>query len=206
MPNTWTVPEEQVDAAAQTAEALARAAKHGGGSTLPDLANSKIDESMVRKLQELLSSLFKFDSTPRLDIWFLLQFFKWIALVLIVIGIGYVIFRLLNRARGPAAGAVATRAVPTLSTEALVLDIEKALAAGEFARASRLRWRLFLLRSKRTPDMTPYENFRAQRATLEEWLAKQYRTMFSGGRFTKADYDDLATRLKTLESTIGSEA
>jgi hypothetical protein len=204
VPTTWTIPsEDQVDAAAQSAETLARAAKHGGGSPLPDLANSKIDESTLRKIQDFLNSLFKFNSSPRLDLWFVMQFLKWILLALVVIGLGYVIYRLLARARGPAAEG-SSLPVPTLSTEGLVLDLERALEAGEFARAARLRWRLFLLRSRRTPDMTPYEHFVAQRATLEGWLAKQYRTMFAGG--TKGDYDDLRSRLESLEEKIGSEA
>lgn len=201
MPNTWTAPEEQVDQAAQTAEALARAGSHGGGSTLPELANAKLDESAARRFLDWLNSLFKIDSKPTWDLAFLLQFAKWIGIALIVFGLLYLAYRLVTRPRGPAARRVAH--APLLSTETLSLELDEALAAGQFAKAARLRWRLFLHRNERTPDMTPYEHFRAQRATLEAWLAKQYSTMFAGRTLTRDDYDDLESRLSSLEPAGG---
>ncbi|MES2962879.1 MAG: hypothetical protein V4760_03245 [Bdellovibrionota bacterium] len=206
MPNTWTLPDDQVDAAAATAENLARAAKHSGGSELPALANSTIDDSMLKRFQEWLASLFKFKSAPSMNLEFLFTFLYWLAIALVVISIAYFIYWLFTRARGPAApGTSASAPIPKLSTEALLADLQTALAAGQFARASRIRWRLFLVRNRKSSSMTPYEHFRSQTTTLEGWLTKQYRTMFAGGTITRPDYDELEAKLTSLEPASGGE-
>ena len=144
-----------------------------------------------------------------MDLVFLLTLLKWIAIAMIVIGVIYLLYllyRYLAKPRGPAAQSAAMTP-PALASEALELELERALAAGHFSRAARLRWRVFLVREKRTPDRTPYEYFKANRATIEAtieaWLTKKYATMFAVGTPSRADFDEIEAKLANLESKTG---
>lgn len=201
--SAWTIPEEeQVDAAARTAGELARMAEHTGGSALPDLANptSELQKSLLDRLGDWMNSLFKPSGKAlQFDLEFYLRLLMYVAIALAVIGILYLVYLFLMRARGPAANKPEAL-IPTLSTDALDSELERAIAAGDLARAARLRWRLFLLRNERSPAQTPYEYFKSQRSTFEEWLHKQYRIMFSGSPVVRPDYDDVDGRLTNLEA------
>lgn len=137
------------------------------GSELPILKISEPDlgwleqtiKSLIKTVQDLMRRFFpESASLSPMDIEKIVKFVMWTGAIAISGLLVYFLFRLFSRAEKSGAAMSA----PSLPRDALpvdrtALELQAALARGDFARAARLRWRLFLHRSQQPTATTPRE-------------------------------------------------
>ena len=197
---TWNVDETQVDRAVEKLDGLAHALHHTGTEPLPVLDHGEsLTKSFAERVSEFMQRWFRFQRTPKFDLATVIEILKWGLAALFVAVVLSIAYRLFLHFRGPAAIPAGTPAGPELAEDRLSRELKEALVAGNFSRAARLRWRLFLKNGKQIPSATPFEFFRNERMNLELWLNLQYRAMFSTAPSTRPEFDQLDQKLTSFE-------
>jgi hypothetical protein len=84
--------------------------------------------------------------------------------------------------------------------EFLQRAITEAIANQQWSRASRLRWKLFLLRESQRASCTPQEFFGTHPPVTADWLASHYPLMFGHIDDSHAAFQRMHVQLDALET------
>lgn len=155
-------------------------------------------KSFMEKLAEWFRALMppprQIDTDFWSTVWQTIQYGGVILLIGLVV---YLVYLLAKRLRGPAAEAGSeTSESPLIGDEKSIAEYEAALKSGDFSRAARIRWVLFLSRKSKPKSQTPYEIFSAPR---EPQIDKQYEVMFGQRAVSKTEFDETMKYLGSKE-------
>ena len=163
---------------------IGSAAKNDPVSALPPLKVVE-EKSAIEKLFQNLLKAFgdwlerTFGRPKNVDVAFWQKVVTvgfWILVTLLVLTIAYIVYRLWRNRLAP---PPILRAPPTKASlsadDELARRLASAVTAGDLALASRLRWRLFLKRTKQLASVTPREYFARNDESLH---AQAYELMF----------------------------
>jgi hypothetical protein len=170
----------------------------GSTSALPPLVEDKNSiaeffEHLKDMIDRFLRSIF--GDAKGADLSGVIRPLIFLVVAVLVIWLVIVLYHA-GRRRIFGAGAVTIKDGPQTQGLSRVADLgealNKALSQGNLALAARLRWKIFLLRTKRNENATPYEVVSGE-AGVADW----YRLMFKeGGRDI---YDGFNKTLNLLE-------
>ena len=100
----------------------------------------------------------------------------WVLVAVLVLTLAFIVYRLWKNRRAPAPVLRAPPSKVSLAADdELAARLATAVTSGDLALASRLRWRLFLKRSRQLSSVTPREYFARKDETLH---AQAYDLMF----------------------------
>lgn len=170
---------------------------------LPNLAKEKgWFEEQFQKWVDWINSLFHFGSF-HLDLnydrtWYILKIIFAVALTLLVLYLVYRLYRATSQKEDWRPTETSDQADNSFRGEKEFFEtqIDAALRTGHFARAARLRWKLFLVRTAQPDSQTPLEHFRAP-----DSVEPAYRLMFHlAAEEAATGYARWDEQLKALEN------
>lgn len=177
----------------------------------PELPPLRVNEDEAFSLTKYLLKMFRpifhwIDSLfPRIEAhngfdWAIaLKLTGWVVIAIIVIAaIALTLQWLDNRRPRDAKSSPSSRLEFTpIGPHPWEAELRAAVESGDFARAARVRWRIFLDRKKRPASLTPREYFGSREPRLE---IKAYRVMFRDGKVPAADFHEWQAMLEGLEA------
>lgn len=120
----------------------------------------------------------------------------WFSVIVLVI---YIIITLVQRFSEPRQFKIKESWSHISSREEKLVDlVKKAMNEGNWALASKLRWRLFLERTNRSAEITPLE-FESQKKPALPRAIEQYENMFTEPGSSQEWYVQYSEKLKKLE-------
>ncbi len=179
------------DLSSETESKLLQLSKAAGDNTnLPSLGSpesawAKYLQELQQKLTDFLNSLFNIKSTAP-DLSWVLPTIKFIFYVGVFLLIAYLVYRLLDRKRAPIVKG-SGRFQRSETPSDLEHQLATALSSARYAEAARIRWKIWLLRTRRPLNGTPGELLASEKDFAD-------RAMFASEQGSAELYQEVVRR------------